>query len=421
MPYVKRSEEMDTRVYRYKLRVKPDQEQAMLNTLETLRHLYNRALAERLEFSSVLRLLKAKDDSAQADTLHWLTVERGEEFAARVRATTQELAALPDDERAERLAAMKEAQGLYGQKRRLLTGARHDENDPSHNYLLRVNTGCAQDCLTRLDRAFQAFFRRVKSGETPGFPRFRRFGEYRTCGYLTEGNGCKFDRAKGRVTLQHIGTLRMHYYRPLPEDSIIRTMSWTRQADGWYLNVTIQKPAEVYPHRPGLPPIALAIENPGVFYTTNDGEERAPLLPLERSLDLLAMRQQRLSRREKGSRGREEARRLVGRAHLHIAEQRKQWLIEEANRLLARYRVVVHEQVAIREAVQEEKGETRREEREINLRMMDNAWGMFFQTLRQQAPKHGATIIEIPALTEEYASRQERAKAILAAGLGSPS
>lgn len=420
MPYVKRSEELDTRVYRYKLRVKPDQERIMLDTLETLRHLYNRALAERLEYSSVLRLLKAKDDAAQADALHWLTVERGEEFAGRVLATTQELAALPEDERAERLAAMKEAQGLYAQKRRLLTGARHDASDPSHDYLLRFNTGCAQDCLTRLDRAFQAFFRRVKSGETPGFPRFRRFGEYRTCGYLMEGNGCRFDRAKGRVTLQHVGTLRMHYYRPLPEDSIIRTMSWSRQADGWYLNVTIQIPRAVAPHRQDAGAVALAVENPGVFYTTQDGEERAPLLPLEASLDTLAMQQRRLSRREKGSRGRQEARLLVGRTHLHIAEQRKQWLIEEANRLLSRYHVVLHEQVPLREIVQEEKGETRREQSETNRRMMDNAWGIFFQTLRQQAPKYGATIIEIPTLPEEYASRQERAKAILAAGLGSP-
>src|SRR5215469_15074596 len=29
-----------------------------------------------------------------------------------------------------------------------------------------------QDVLTRLDRAFQAFFRRVKAGERPGYPRF---------------------------------------------------------------------------------------------------------------------------------------------------------------------------------------------------------------------------------------------------------
>src|SRR5262245_53755265 len=36
-----------------------------------------------------------------------------------------------------------------------------------------VHSQVLQDVLTRLDRAFQAFFRRVQAGETPGYPRFQ--------------------------------------------------------------------------------------------------------------------------------------------------------------------------------------------------------------------------------------------------------
>jgi putative transposase len=35
-----------------------------------------------------------------------------------------------------------------------------------------INAQVLQDALTRLDRAFQRFFARVKTGETPGCPRF---------------------------------------------------------------------------------------------------------------------------------------------------------------------------------------------------------------------------------------------------------
>jgi len=35
-----------------------------------------------------------------------------------------------------------------------------------------VHSQVLQDVVQRVDRAFQAFFRRVKAGETPGYPRF---------------------------------------------------------------------------------------------------------------------------------------------------------------------------------------------------------------------------------------------------------
>jgi putative transposase len=35
-----------------------------------------------------------------------------------------------------------------------------------------------QDVILRLDRAFQAFFRRVTAGETSGYPRFQGRGRY---------------------------------------------------------------------------------------------------------------------------------------------------------------------------------------------------------------------------------------------------
>jgi putative transposase len=41
-----------------------------------------------------------------------------------------------------------------------------------------IHSQVLQDVLTRLDRAFQAFFRRVKAGEKPGYPRFQGRNRY---------------------------------------------------------------------------------------------------------------------------------------------------------------------------------------------------------------------------------------------------
>jgi putative transposase len=50
-----------------------------------------------------------------------------------------------------------------------------------------VNAQVLQDVLRRLDKTFQAFFRRVEAGETPGYPRFQGTGRYGSFTYPQYG------------------------------------------------------------------------------------------------------------------------------------------------------------------------------------------------------------------------------------------
>ena len=52
-----------------------------------------------------------------------------------------------------------------------------------------IHSQVLQDVLTRLDKAYQAFFRRVKAGQTPGFPRFQGRTRYHSFTYKQFGNG----------------------------------------------------------------------------------------------------------------------------------------------------------------------------------------------------------------------------------------
>src|SRR3990172_3879153 len=49
--------------------------------------------------------------------------------------------------------------------------------------LKQVHSQALQDVVLRVDLAFRAFFRRVKAGEEPGYPRFKGFGRYRSITY----------------------------------------------------------------------------------------------------------------------------------------------------------------------------------------------------------------------------------------------
>src|SRR5215469_9734595 len=88
-----------------------------------------------------------------------------------------------------------------------------------------------QDVLTRLDRAFQAFFRRVQAGETPGYPRFQGGTRYNSFTYKQYGNGATLDN--GFLVLSKIGRIAVRWSRPIQGD--IKTVAVSKEADGWYV------------------------------------------------------------------------------------------------------------------------------------------------------------------------------------------
>ncbi len=44
--------------------------------------------------------------------------------------------------------------------------------------LKKVHSQVLQEVVKRVDLAYQAFFRRIREGEDPGYPRFKSYGRY---------------------------------------------------------------------------------------------------------------------------------------------------------------------------------------------------------------------------------------------------
>jgi putative transposase len=87
----------------------------------------------------------------------------------------------------------------------------------------------SQDVLTRLDRAFQAFFRRIREGQTPGYPRFHSANRYDSLTYKQCGNGTTLDN--NFLVLSKIGRIAVRWSRPV--EGTIKTVTISREADGW--------------------------------------------------------------------------------------------------------------------------------------------------------------------------------------------
>jgi len=94
---------------------------------------------------------------------------------------------------------------------------------PIHSHVLQV-------VVADLDKAFQNFFRRVKAGETPGYPRFKGRNRFQSYGLKEYGNGFKI--AGWRLKLSGIGRVRVRWHRPL--EGVVKTVRLIRKAEKWF-------------------------------------------------------------------------------------------------------------------------------------------------------------------------------------------
>ncbi|MFG3289506.1 RNA-guided endonuclease InsQ/TnpB family protein [Streptomyces sp. NPDC048179] len=100
-----------------------------------------------------------------------------------------------------------------------------------------------QATLRRLDKAFAAFFRRVKAGDAPGYPRFRGVNWFDTVDFPRDGDGCRWNStprdAVTRVRFQGVGHVRVNRHRPVAGH--VRTVSVKREGRKWFVVLTAEQ------------------------------------------------------------------------------------------------------------------------------------------------------------------------------------
>jgi len=141
------------------------------------------------------------------------------------------------------------------------------------------NCHCAQEVLRRLDKAFKAFFERVKRKQKAGFPRFKSHRRYDSITFPSHGDGNKL-LPSGHLFVQGVGHIKVKLHRPL--HGKIKTVSLKRQCEHWYVCFSVETSVQ----------------------------------PLPESA------QRRVARRKKGSHGRRKAVVLLRKIHQHIFNQR---------------------------------------------------------------------------------------------------
>ena len=196
-----------------------------------------------------------------------------------------------------------------------------------------------QDTLRRLDKAFAAFFRRMKAGQTPGFPRYQRRTRYQS---FTYPSAQSWRRDDDRLVLAGVGAVKIRFHRPI--EGTIKTVTIRRDGDQWYVSFSCV--LDIAP----LPPCDQAV---GIdlgllhFATLSTGATIANPRYLRRALAKLATAQQQLARCRRGSHRRHRAKAAVTRLHRQVRHQRSDFLHQQSRRLVNEYGTIVLEDLAI--------------------------------------------------------------------------
>jgi len=158
-----------------------------------------------------------------------------------------------------------------------------------------IHSHVLQDVLVRLDKTYQAFFRRVQRGENAGFPRFKGRNHFHSLPFKEYGNGARLDNSD--LVLSKIGRISVHGSRPI--EGTPKTVTVSKEADGWYVSISCAEvPAHPLPATSQETGIDLGIE---AFATLAEGTRILTPNCYRKAEAYLAKCQRRVSRRKKGS------------------------------------------------------------------------------------------------------------------------
>jgi putative transposase len=258
-----------------------------------------------------------------------------------------------------------------------------------------------QATLRRLDRAFVAFFRRLRAGQAPGYPRFKGRGWFDSVTWPADGDGCRWDsrphERATRVYLQGVGHVRVHQHRPVA--GVVKTVTVKREGRRWYVVLACDGvPAEPLPTTGAVVGVDLGVAS---FLTTSDDRHLPHPRHLAVTAERLAHAQQALARKRRGSHRRRKARAQVAALHGKVRRQRLDHAHKVALGLVRDYDLIAHEELRITNMTRSASGSLAQPGSNVaaktglNRSILDAGWGMFLSVLAYKAASAGRVLVAV--------------------------
>ena len=272
----------------------------------------------------------------------------------------------------------------YAQQRDLAELRKHDA------VFGQVATTILRSALSRLDRAYKAFYRRLKTGQKPGFPRFRNRERYNSFSFPCQPGTEVF--RDNFVRIPAFGFTKFKKYRPLkgiPKEASIR-----RTAAGWTLAVVCDLgPAPGKVKVRTFTGIDVGLTH---FASLADGTHVDNPRFYRKSEDIISYRSQRLEKKNKGSKSWLRAKCLLAKAHVRIKHQRLDFIRKLAKLLVTKYDLIAYENLDINALIRGNLAKS----------ILDASWEIFTDCIKFKAEEAGTYAVGVsPKGTSQRCSR----------------
>lgn len=251
-----------------------------------------------------------------------------------------------------------------------------------------VHSQVLQNVAVRIDLAFNAFFRRVKAGENPGYPRFCGKFRYSSMTFPQAPSGCSIDG--DRLIISKVGSVKLVLHRPIegkPKTCTIRRSSTGKWYASFSCEVESQNAVPPSCERIGID-VGLA-----TFATLSNGEAIENPRFFRRDEKELAKVQRKFAKEQKGTPECRNRRKPVARIHERIAFRRKDFANQQSSKIVNRFGFIAVEDLEVNRMVHN---------RCLAKSISDAAWTLFFTLLCFKAANAGRTIVKVnPAYTSQ--------------------
>lgn len=262
-----------------------------------------------------------------------------------------------------------------------------------------IHSQVLQDVLTRVDKAMDNFFRRVKNGEKAGYPRFKSGDRYDSFTYTQSG----FEIIKGKLNLSKIGRVRIRLHREIV--GTIKTCTIKREGDQWSVVFTTEyefDPSMVFHPTTREIGVDLGIN---AFAALSDGTFIENPRIYRNEEEKIQAAHRRVVRSIKGSHRRHRAKKELSRLYRKVRNKRRDFLHKQSRKLVNENAVLVFEDLQVDNMTkrpkpkQDENGKYlpngAAAKGGLNKSILDAGWSAFVALCTSKAEEAGCTVVKV--------------------------